>query len=143
MTRPIALITGASSGIGADLAREAANDGYDVVLSARRVEPMRALASELETYGAATTILAADLSKSGGAQELTGEIARRALRLGNRTPPGARSRIQGDSLGLPYPHTRADHRRRSARGRRDRARRLFLENLSLTRSDRFHRRPAL
>jgi hypothetical protein len=79
MTRPIALITGASSGIGADLAREAANDGYDVVLSARRVEPMRALASELETYGAATTILAADLSKSGGAQELTGEIDRRGL----------------------------------------------------------------
>lgn len=79
MTRPIALITGASSGIGADLAREAAKDGYDVVLSARRVEPMRALAGELETYGAAATILAADLSKSGGAQELAGEIDRRGL----------------------------------------------------------------
>ena len=74
MARPIALITGASSGIGADLAREAAKDGYDVVLSARRVEPMQALAGELESYGASATILAADLSKSGNAPDLVREI---------------------------------------------------------------------
>jgi short-subunit dehydrogenase len=74
MARPIALITGASSGIGAALAREVANDGYDVVLSARRVEPMQALAGELESYGASATILAADLSKSGNAPDLVREI---------------------------------------------------------------------
>ena len=40
---PIALITGASAGIGAALAREATNDGHDLVLVARRREPMEAI----------------------------------------------------------------------------------------------------
>jgi uncharacterized protein len=79
MARPIALITGASSGIGADLAREAAKDGHDVVLSARRVEPMQALAKELESYGASATILAADLSKPAGPGNLVKDIGERGL----------------------------------------------------------------
>jgi short-subunit dehydrogenase len=56
--RPLALVTGASSGIGADLAR----DGHDLVLAARRVEPMQALAQELAGYGAGSMVLAADLA---------------------------------------------------------------------------------
>jgi short-subunit dehydrogenase len=79
MARPIALITGASSGIGADLAREAAKDGHDVVLSARRVEPMQTLAKELESYGASATILAADLSKPAGPGNLVKDIGERGL----------------------------------------------------------------
>ena len=77
--RPIALVTGASSEIGADLARELARDGHDLVLSARRVEPMQALAEELKALGAGCTIIAADLSKSGAAAALVREIETRGM----------------------------------------------------------------
>src|SRR5215813_4011374 len=73
-TRPLALVTGASSGIGADLARELAKDGHDLVLSARTVPPMQSLADELRGYGANSIVIAADLAKPRAAAELAGEI---------------------------------------------------------------------
>jgi short-subunit dehydrogenase len=78
-TRPLALVTGASSGIGADLARELARHGHDLILTARRVEPMRALGAELEVLGAASTVVASDLSKPGAAAALAAEIESRGL----------------------------------------------------------------
>jgi NADP-dependent 3-hydroxy acid dehydrogenase YdfG len=47
MADPVFLITGASSGIGEATARRAAEDGYRLVLGARREEKLRALADEL------------------------------------------------------------------------------------------------
>jgi hypothetical protein len=80
-TRPLALVTGASSGIGADLARELAKDGHDLVLSARTVPAMEALAAELETYGATSAVIAADFAKPGAAAELAGTLEARGLQI--------------------------------------------------------------
>src|ERR1700747_3035111 len=80
-TRPLALVTGASSGIGADLARELAKDGHDLVLSARTVPAMEALAAELERYGATSALIAADLAKPGAAAELAGTLEARGLQI--------------------------------------------------------------
>jgi short-subunit dehydrogenase len=77
--RPVALITGASSGIGAALAREAASDGYDLVLVARRRDPMEALAAELKSTGAKITIIPADLGKAGAAAALMETVEQRGL----------------------------------------------------------------
>src|ERR1700738_2698263 len=79
--RPLALVTGASSGIGADLARELAKDGHDLVLSARTVTAMQALAAELEKYGATSVVIAGDLAKPGAAAELAGTLDARGLQI--------------------------------------------------------------
>jgi uncharacterized protein len=78
-TRPVALVTGASSGIGAELAREAAKDGHDLVLVARRREPMQALAAELHAAGTEITVISTDLGKPGGAAELMKIVEERGL----------------------------------------------------------------
>src|SRR5215472_8427719 len=77
--RPLALVTGASSGIGRELACELARDGHDLVLTARRDAPMQALAAELAGHGAAATVIAADLSRPGGGGQLVEALAARSL----------------------------------------------------------------
>lgn len=64
------LVTGASSGIGAQLARIAARDGYDVVVSARSKEPLETLADEIRAGGQKVEIVLADLAIEGGADAL-------------------------------------------------------------------------
>src|SRR5436309_9640909 len=78
-TRPLALVTGASGGIGAELARELARHGHDVVLAARSLAPMEALAEELRGLGAAAIVIAADLSQPGAAAGLAREVGERGL----------------------------------------------------------------
>jgi len=79
--RPLALVTGASAGIGAELARELAGHGHDLVLTARRVAPMQALADELGRTGAEATVIACDLSRPGAALALAEDLAGRGLEI--------------------------------------------------------------
>jgi short-subunit dehydrogenase len=65
--RPVALITGASSGIGLELVKLAARDGYDLVLVARSSDKLRSLAEEMAArHGVVVQQVVADLSKPGG-----------------------------------------------------------------------------
>ncbi len=61
---PWALITGASSGIGAEFAKRLAASGLNVVLVARREDRLRRIATELESeYSVETRVVAVDLSR--------------------------------------------------------------------------------
>lgn len=70
-----ALITGASSGLGAEFARQLARQGSQVILIARRLERLQALAKELETkYHIYAEPLPADLCTDEGIAKVEGRI---------------------------------------------------------------------
>lgn len=70
------LVTGASSGIGAEIARNLAGRGHGVTLVARREDKLRALADELsEAHGIRAEVLTADLSDEAARTALVGGVA--------------------------------------------------------------------
>lgn len=74
------VVTGASSGIGAHLARQFAARGHGVTLVARRRERLEALADELsDRHGVRTEVVAADLADRDERVALVGEVAARGL----------------------------------------------------------------
>jgi short-subunit dehydrogenase len=67
-------VFGAGPALGRAVARRFAREGYQVVLVARRREPLDALADELHGLGAAAQVIAADLSDIDGIPQLAEEI---------------------------------------------------------------------
>ena len=75
----VAFITGASSGIGAALAREFARQGLDIALAARRTDRLATLAREIEARGRRALALSCDVTRDG---DLEAAVAQTRERLG-------------------------------------------------------------
>jgi short-subunit dehydrogenase len=71
----MAVVTGASSGIGRSYAERLASNGMDVVVVARRLEALNALKRELERGGARVRTIVADLARAEDVQRLGAELA--------------------------------------------------------------------
>lgn len=78
MTRPLAVITGASSGIGLELARACVEDGNDAIVCADEPE-IEAAAAELRRDGATVEAVQADLSTMDGTEKLLAAVGDRPV----------------------------------------------------------------
>jgi short-subunit dehydrogenase len=81
-THKTALVTGASSGLGLELARLFAADGHDVVLVARRKPELDALAARLVAeHGVEAHVVPEDLADAAAPERLVAELGRRGLEI--------------------------------------------------------------
>ncbi|MBC3883198.1 SDR family oxidoreductase [Undibacterium sp. LX40W] len=82
LTNTWALVTGASSGFGIDFAHLLAERGSNLVLVARRIEPMQELAAQLEhRYAVKVKVLGRDLSTTEAASELKQTLDAQGIRI--------------------------------------------------------------
>jgi short-subunit dehydrogenase len=78
LARPLAIVTGASSGIGLELARCCAHGGYDLLVAARGSE-IHDVAAELGAAGANVTVAQVDLATQEGVDELYAKVGGRPM----------------------------------------------------------------
>ncbi|MFE9085126.1 SDR family NAD(P)-dependent oxidoreductase [Brevundimonas sp. NPDC003935] len=99
------LITGASAGIGAALARVCAARGYDLILTARREGPLQALAEEVTAqHGVTVSVITTDLAESGAPAALVAAIAARGLKVDGLVNNAGFSRTTGFLATDPADH---------------------------------------
>ncbi|MDD6482570.1 MAG: SDR family oxidoreductase [Lachnospiraceae bacterium] len=79
MKNSYAVVTGASSGIGAEFARCLAKEGYPLILTARRRDRLEELESELKAQGTECHIITADLSQKEECYRLMEELSGRTI----------------------------------------------------------------
>lgn len=100
----VALVTGASSGLGVDLARSLARRGHAVVLAARRLDRLEELAAELERdHGIDTHAIACDLAHPDDRDALHAELVARGL--------AVEVLVNNAGLGAAGPFQDTDHDR--------------------------------
>ncbi len=81
-TKQTALITGASGGIGLELAREFAKDGYNLVLVARSKDKLESIGADFaKQYNISATVVAKDLSEASAPDELYNELKTRGIQI--------------------------------------------------------------
>jgi len=82
MERRLALITGASSGIGAELARIHASRGGDLIVTARRQKELERLKADLESrHGSRVHVIVKDLVEPDAPQAIYDDLSSRGLRI--------------------------------------------------------------
>jgi short-subunit dehydrogenase len=75
-----ALITGASSGLGEEFARQLARENYDLVLTARREDRLKAVAAEAMKLGSSKVeVIASDLGQADAATKLHQQVMQRGI----------------------------------------------------------------
>ena len=78
-SRSVAVVTGASGGIGLELSRLLARDGHDLVIVAQHAERLAQAARELRTHGVRVMEVATDLSDPAAPPEIERELNRQGL----------------------------------------------------------------
>ena len=78
---PVAIVTGASRGLGASLARALVNEGWSVVIDARDAEALEKTAEDLEGLGGTVTALAGDVNDPAHRRALIEAVGERPLDL--------------------------------------------------------------
>ena len=80
-TNKVIIITGASDGIGAELARQLSRDKPKLVLAARRLDALQAIAAQCEALGATTLVVPTDVSAEADCRTLIAATAEKFGRI--------------------------------------------------------------